>query len=102
MKSNINTWSAEVQKRQWLFIGSVARGESNKWCHQLMHWTPLGTRSVGRPNMRFLDQFHRFWNHRKGVAAQLHLPLEDHWFDTIHDKRKWASHVAAFIKFHAH
>ena len=39
-RSNIRTWSEEVRKRQWQFVGSVMRGRSDKWCFQLMNWRP--------------------------------------------------------------
>ena len=77
------------------------RGDPQKWCFQLMHWKPQGYRNVGRPHMRFCDQFDHYWLHMKRIASISQLPINNHWLDIVYDSRSWAKQVPAFIEFHS-
>ena len=99
--SNINTWSIEIRKRQWAFVGSILRSDNCKWCFKLFHWRPAGSRTRGRPYLRFQDQFDKYWHHMHEIAEPLGITLANHWTDAIHNEQHWQKYLASFIEYHS-
>ena len=79
----------------------MLNGKSCKWCFQLFHWIPLGSRVRKRPRMRFQDQFDQYWYHMKSIARAANLPIRDHWFDVVHDHQQWAKQLPLCLEYHA-
>ena len=56
-KMNAEDWVVSHRRKKWRFAGRTARSSDSKWSLRLLTWTPVGTRSVGRPCRRWTDGF---------------------------------------------
>ncbi|XGW31396.1 hypothetical protein V3C99_009956 [Haemonchus contortus] len=68
----------EARKRKWIYANKLMTREQTRWEVRLMKWKPYGIRPVGRPRMRWEDDFKMFagteW---KNIAAT------SEWFEIM-------------------
>ena len=91
-KAKIPDWVQEQRRRKWRWAGHVMRRTDMRWSYRFLGWCPVkrGSRSVGRPAMRWEDCILKFLNDR-GVK----------WGELAKDRDAWRAWEDEFVKFEA-
>ena len=91
-KAKIPDWVQEQRRRKWRWAGHVMRRTDMRWSYRFLGWCPVkrGSRSVGRPAMRWEDCILKFLNAR-GVK----------WGELAKDRDAWRAREDEFVKFEA-
>ena len=56
-RAKIEDWCRQQRRSYWRWAGHVARMQDGRWTVQLLNWVPdEGSRRVGRPNKRWVDE----------------------------------------------
>jgi len=77
-------WSVQAKARKWHFAGNLVRLTDDRWSHLILDWHPVhGTRNVGRPYTRWVDDI---VDYAGGDWRSLALCQED-----------WEAHCSGFV-----
>ena len=90
----IPDWIHEVRKRQFQWAGHVCRRTDGRWTKQVLGWTPVGQRAVGRPLTRWSDAVNKFFDHL-GAATDCHI----NWMSAAQDRGYWKQLEEHFLEF---
>ncbi|KAJ4427806.1 hypothetical protein ANN_25459 [Periplaneta americana] len=75
----------EIKARRVRWLGHICRKDENDPCKKLTFTIPFGTRKVGRPQLRWLDEVEK-----EIIAAGVRR-----WKTKVLDRRTWKSIVGA-------
>ena len=58
--SNLKLWSEVHLRQYWRFVGYVANLPAGRWVSRVLKWSPVGTKSQGRPRKSWEDDVRSF------------------------------------------
>ncbi|EYC16752.1 hypothetical protein Y032_0032g2474 [Ancylostoma ceylanicum] len=65
-RTGLSDWIHSALQRKWIYAKKLANGREDSWALLATNWMPEGSRCVGRPRTRWLDDIAKF----KGCRAR--------------------------------
>ena len=83
-QSGIPTWTTSCLQQHWRFARYIANLPANRWVQRVLHWTPMGHATVGRPRIVWESKLQGFCRY-KLLGNWLDLAKDDVWIDMNDD-----------------
>ena len=83
-QSGLLTWTTSCLQQHWRFARYIAYLPANKLVKRVLHWTPMGHATVGRPRIVWESNIQGFCRY-KLLGNWLDLAKNDVWIDMTDD-----------------
>ena len=83
-QSGLPTWTTSCLQQHWRFARYIAYLPANKLVKRVLHWTPMGHATVGRPRIVWESKIQGFCRY-KLLGNWLDLAKNDVWIDMTDD-----------------
>ena len=92
--NGVPDWVEECHARKYRWAGHVCRRDDGRWSRQVLNWCPTGSRSNGRPLMRWSDSLNKFFDR---MSETLGCPVV--WMNEATDREAWIHMQAPYVEF---
>ena len=89
----VPSWVEECSRRKFQWAGHVLRRSDGRWSKQVFCWCPVGSRSQGRPLIRWSDSFTNFFEKMSAAIGQ-----QVDWMNRAADRDWWKLMEAPYVE----
>ena len=90
-------WVEEVHRRKFRWAGHVSRRHDGRWTREVLTWSASGSRTQGRPKLRWTDGLNSFFNRSMGLATNTGAG-NMLWMAVAEDRERWQAVEDEYIK----